>query len=163
MSSFKSKMHTIFSVWVWPCYLPLELEVNVIFIINFFGFSFYLLHNIIRTISSSSKMNLQTLLCQIYRIEHCVGSVTAEHSIEHSLLDSKLGGTASELEDKSRIKNYLDKQEKKKKHFSVKTSAKYHAFYNRSNQLQSRRWRMPVLACWICHSAVNRRKKNSKL
>lgn len=28
----------------------------------------------------------------------------------------------------------------------MKTSAKYHAFYDRSNQLQSRRWGMPGLA-----------------
>lgn len=85
---------------VWPCYRSLELEGSVIFmIIIFVGFSFYLLHNIIRTISNSSKMSLQTLLCQICRTEHCMGYVIAEHSKEHLLLDSKLGGAASKLED----------------------------------------------------------------
>lgn len=54
-------------------------------------------------------MSLQTLLCQICRIEHCVGSIIAEHSVEHSLLDSKLGGAASKLEDKSGTENDLDK------------------------------------------------------
>lgn len=54
-------------------------------------------------------MSLRTPLCQICRIEDCVGSVRAERSTEHSLLDSKLGGAANKLEDKSRIENDLER------------------------------------------------------
>lgn len=90
--------------------LPLELEGSVIFmIIKLFGFSFYLFLNIIRAISNERKMSMQALLCQICRIEHCMGSLIAEPFIEHSLLDSKLGRTATKLEDKSRIENSADK------------------------------------------------------
>lgn len=90
--------------------LPLELEGSVIFmIIKLFGFSFYLFLNIIRAISNERKMSMQALLCQICRIEHCTGSLIAEPFIEHSLLDSKLGRTATKLEDKSRIENSADK------------------------------------------------------
>lgn len=90
--------------------LPLELEGSVIFmIIKSFGFSFYLFHNIIRAISNGRKMSMQTLLCQICRIEHCMGSVIVQPFREHSLLDSKLGRAASKLEDKSRIENSVDK------------------------------------------------------
>lgn len=63
----------------------------------------------IRAICNGSKMSLQTLLCQICRIEHCMGSVIAEPFIEHSLLDSKLGRTASKLQNKLRIQNSVDK------------------------------------------------------
>lgn len=108
MPSFKAKnAHCIFHMSSLfsrvTMLLPLELESSVIFmIIKLFGFLFYLFHSTIRAISNGKKMSLQILLCQICRIEHCMGSVIAEPVIEHSVLDSKLGRAASKLEDKSR-------------------------------------------------------------
>lgn len=106
---FQSKKCTLYFPYEQPVFkgdhaTPLELESSVIFmIIKLFGFLFYLFHSIIRAISNGRKMSLQILLCQICRIEHCMGSVIAEPVIEHSVLDSKLGRAASKLEDKSRI------------------------------------------------------------
>jgi len=76
-----------------------------------------------------------------------VGSVIAEHSIEHSLLDSKLGEAANIRQVESKM-NWASRKKhlKKIEGNSAKTSTKYLAFYDRNHQLQNRRWGTPGMA-----------------